>query len=311
MTKKSQLLFDEHPLVINPKLAQMIGLNEAIVLQQVHYWVTLNEKAGKNLREDFTWTYNTYKEWNLQFPFWSLRTIKTVIANLERKGLLISGNFNKVKQDRTKWYRVSLDAYTLQGADIAPSEEADVAPAEGKNDPLEKAAIAPALPETNAKTNAETPSEIKKGEPSPVDICFMAIKAFYGFPDKMKQDPIPNYGKEGNAIKKMLGRGFTLEQIITLWTEKVKKRGSYVSMVWVNEDIAGAPEPVVEEDPIQVNYQYLNRMQFRKFIKDNGRDPDGLEKEAIGEWVQEKIDAGWGLSDIASGDAVLAVREQV
>ncbi|WP_394622910.1 hypothetical protein [Escherichia coli] len=33
------LLFAERPLVINTQLAMKIGLNEAIVLQQLHYWL--------------------------------------------------------------------------------------------------------------------------------------------------------------------------------------------------------------------------------------------------------------------------------
>ncbi|HAH9618369.1 ybl78 [Escherichia coli] len=34
-----KLLFAERPLVINTQLAMKIGLNEAIVLQQLHYWL--------------------------------------------------------------------------------------------------------------------------------------------------------------------------------------------------------------------------------------------------------------------------------
>ena len=52
-------------------------------------------------------------------------------------------------------------------------------------------------------------------------------------------DPIPNYGKEGKAIKRMLARGFTSEQIVDCWKNKVTDRGGkFLSMVWVNEDIA-------------------------------------------------------------------------
>ncbi|MDW9215749.1 hypothetical protein SE957_24245 [Escherichia coli] len=35
------LLFAERPLVINTQLAMKIGLNEAIVLQQLHYWLRI------------------------------------------------------------------------------------------------------------------------------------------------------------------------------------------------------------------------------------------------------------------------------
>ena len=41
----SKILFDEQPIVVSRELAKLIGLNEAIVLQQVHYWLEINRKA--------------------------------------------------------------------------------------------------------------------------------------------------------------------------------------------------------------------------------------------------------------------------
>lgn len=38
----SKLLIDDYPIQVLPKLAKVIGLNEAIILQQLHYW--LNSK---------------------------------------------------------------------------------------------------------------------------------------------------------------------------------------------------------------------------------------------------------------------------
>ena len=44
--------------------------------------------------------------------------------------------------------------------------------------------------------------------------------------------------KEGKAIKRMLTRGFTREEILDCWKSKVSQRGGeFVSMTWVNEDI--------------------------------------------------------------------------
>jgi hypothetical protein len=105
----SKLLFNTHPLVIDPDLAKLIGLNESIILQQIHYWIELNRKADKNLRDGFTWTYNSYEDWQKQFPFWSMRTIQRTITGLETKGLLITGNFNRMGFDRTKWYRIDYE----------------------------------------------------------------------------------------------------------------------------------------------------------------------------------------------------------
>jgi ribosomal protein S27AE len=71
---------------------------------------------------------------------------------------------------------------------------------------------------------------------------FLEMQEYYGFPEKIKVDPIPSYGKEGQAIKRMLTRGFTREAIVECWKGKVSQRGGeFISMTWVNEDI-GKPE---------------------------------------------------------------------
>lgn len=116
--KTSSLLFDEAPLLVRPELAVRVGLNEAIVLQQIHYWLENKRKSTKekDLEHERTyqqgrfWTYDSYKDWQRQFPFWSVRTVERVFTSLEEKGILISGNFNQWKTDRTKWYTIDYDA---------------------------------------------------------------------------------------------------------------------------------------------------------------------------------------------------------
>ena len=109
MGAESRLLYDERPLVVIPELAVVVGLNNAIALQQVHYWVRINQRADRNLREGYYWTYNTYQDWQEQFPFWSISTIKRVFLELENEGLIVTGNYNRLPIDRTKWYRVDYD----------------------------------------------------------------------------------------------------------------------------------------------------------------------------------------------------------
>lgn len=104
----SKLLMDEIPLMVQPKLAVKIGLNEAIFLQQLHYWL---EKAT-NIIDGKRWVYNTFNEWQKQFPFWSVATIKRTISSLENKKLIIAANYNKMSIDRTKWY--TIDYLTLE-----------------------------------------------------------------------------------------------------------------------------------------------------------------------------------------------------
>ncbi len=92
----NNLLYDEYPLLISPTLATKIGLNEAIILQQINYWTKLNERTGKNFRGGYHWTFNSYSEWRRQFPFLSESTIRRAITKLEKAKLIISGNYNRL-----------------------------------------------------------------------------------------------------------------------------------------------------------------------------------------------------------------------
>ena len=94
----SKLLINEHPLQVLPSLAVKIGLNEAIFLQQLHYWLEKSkiEKDGKK------WVYNSFKDWQEQFPFWSISTLKRIVSNLENWRLIekffsVDKNKKKVK----------------------------------------------------------------------------------------------------------------------------------------------------------------------------------------------------------------------
>lgn len=99
----NNFLIDDYPLIVLPNLAKEIGLNEAIILQQIHFWM----KKRKNVKNGVSWVYNTYDEWVKQFPFWSKSTIRRTVTSLENKNLLITDNFNKLKIDNTKWYTIN------------------------------------------------------------------------------------------------------------------------------------------------------------------------------------------------------------
>lgn len=94
----SKLLIPEAPLQVIPSLAKAIGLNEALFIQQLHYW-SLKSKDG--------WVYNTYEQWQEQFPFWSNATIRRIIYSLEERKLILSRQ--EASTDRKKYYSVSYD----------------------------------------------------------------------------------------------------------------------------------------------------------------------------------------------------------
>jgi hypothetical protein len=154
----SKLLIDEHPLQVLPTLACRVGLNGAIILQQVHYWLGIAKKAKdeRKFKDGRWWVYNTYEEWQENFPWWSLPTIKRTILRLETNKLLISREMDAQDWDHTKWY--TIDYETLNGLidciKVIPSEESDRDDGVPQDDPLL------IEPETTTETTSE--NEIDK-----------------------------------------------------------------------------------------------------------------------------------------------------
>jgi DnaD/phage-associated family protein len=101
----SKLLVNEHPILILPTLVQKVGLNEAIFLQQLHYWL----KKSDHVYDGRRWVYNTFENWHKQLPFWSVRTIRRIVKKLEDQRLILTDNFNRMKIDRTKWYTIDYE----------------------------------------------------------------------------------------------------------------------------------------------------------------------------------------------------------
>jgi hypothetical protein len=95
-------------------------------------------------------------------------------------------------------------------------------------------------PDASADKGRSGRKGVVKGEgvkktPNPAIAEILAeMKSFLGYPDKTDKDPIPNYAKEGQFLKKILGRHFTREEILSCWQAKVRqRRGEFVSMTWL------------------------------------------------------------------------------
>jgi hypothetical protein len=109
MTANSSLLISDKPLLVLPRLAKAIGLNEAIVLQQVQFWLGVHEGIQRNFVDGRYWVYNSYEQWKEQFYFWHRDTIRRTIKSLEDQELLISACLSPDKGDRTKWYTINYE----------------------------------------------------------------------------------------------------------------------------------------------------------------------------------------------------------
>lgn len=125
----SKLLINEYPMMVLPSLAKKIGLHEAIILQQLHYWVNHVGPDGKRygkVADDVRWIRNTVKQWHeSNFIFLSESMIFRAMKNLEKLELLKSRkDLNKIGYDRTKWYTIDYAILRTREMELAPMKNA-------------------------------------------------------------------------------------------------------------------------------------------------------------------------------------------
>ena len=90
----------------NVGIAQKYGVNEAIFLNNLIFWIKKNIANEKHCYDGYYWTYNSITSFEKLFPFWTKRQIRTVIEKLKEKNIIKTGNYNKSGYDRTKWYAI-------------------------------------------------------------------------------------------------------------------------------------------------------------------------------------------------------------
>ena len=111
----SKLLINESPLQVQPSLAMTIGLNEAIFLQQLHYWMG----ASRHHHNGKKWVYNTYSDWLLQLKYLSLPTLKRTIKSLKDRGLLSVERFDKLRSNQVNYYTINYDVLAIIEGNIS------------------------------------------------------------------------------------------------------------------------------------------------------------------------------------------------
>ena len=144
-------------------LAVKYGADVAIFVHNLVYWVEKNAANGKNFHDGRYWTYNTMEAFVRLYPLWSRDQIKRIIKRCEELGLILTGDYNKDRRDRTKWYSPSdeiLELYSLGEIANCKGRKRQMQVAES---PDTSGEIAPALPSIYQE-DTNTPLNPPKGE---------------------------------------------------------------------------------------------------------------------------------------------------
>lgn len=105
----------------NIDVATKYGVNIAIFLNNLSFWIQHNIANEKHFYDGRYWSYNSKKSYSKLYPYWSEKQIRTIIDNCKAEGLIIIDNFNKNKYDQTHWYSLTEKACELLNFTICPN----------------------------------------------------------------------------------------------------------------------------------------------------------------------------------------------
>lgn len=98
----------------NTDYAKEYGVAEAVILQNIVFWVKKNKANQKHFHNGKYWTYNSVKAFQELFDFLTPKQIRRVLDNLEAGKAIEKDNFNASPYDRTLWYTLSDEIYAKE-----------------------------------------------------------------------------------------------------------------------------------------------------------------------------------------------------
>jgi DNA-binding PadR family transcriptional regulator len=97
----------------NTEIAKKYDIITAILLDNFYYWIEKNRLNERNFKDGRYWTYNTKKAIAEWFPYLNERQLDYALKKMVEQGLLIKGNYNENKYDRTLWYAITDFGYSI------------------------------------------------------------------------------------------------------------------------------------------------------------------------------------------------------
>jgi len=82
-----------------PGIAAQVGLNAAVLYQNLTFWIEKNRANRRNFRDDRYWTYNSIPAFAELFPYLTEKQIRTALDKLLNAGLILKGQFSDDKYD--------------------------------------------------------------------------------------------------------------------------------------------------------------------------------------------------------------------
>ena len=90
------------------------GVEAAVVLHNLRFWLDKNKANRKNIHDGRVWTYNSQEAWLELLPYLTRSKVQRIIRDLSEKKILLRGNYNKNRFDQTSWYSLNEAKYQAE-----------------------------------------------------------------------------------------------------------------------------------------------------------------------------------------------------
>lgn len=97
----SELLLDEPLVAIQPSLVRRVGILEAAITQQLHYWL----RRATREHDGHTWVFKTYSDWANEIGV-TPKACRGALDRLRREGIVVAIQNPEDPHDRTLWWRI-------------------------------------------------------------------------------------------------------------------------------------------------------------------------------------------------------------
>ena len=156
---------------LNLSLLEDLGqgkVNEALVLQQVDYWCTINKNKNENYIEGAYWMFSSVKKMlERDFPLcFSLDTLKRILNNLEERNFLITKKHKNGKLYRVNYNKISFSKNLKLDKNITKNESSNQKSRLVQNAPTQNVKLMQNAPTEKSEVSAKcTNGECKIPQP--------------------------------------------------------------------------------------------------------------------------------------------------
>lgn len=160
---------------LNLSLLEVLGqgkVNEALVLQQVDYWCTINKRNDEYYIDGAYWTFSSINMMlKRDFPLcFSYDTLKRVLTNLEEGNFLITKKHKNGKLYRVNYNKISFNNKLKSDKNITKNESDNQKNRLVQNAPTQNAKLVQNAPTQNSEVSAKcTNGKCKMHQPVSAD----------------------------------------------------------------------------------------------------------------------------------------------